>query len=295
MNKNQENYKNTFSQIHPSDESVERVINMTKNKNKRIKFVPALAAVACMAIIGTVIGKGAISPQINPVKNEVTQSSTNSIISKMTDSNILIAYADEEDNISTKPLELNVATSLKINIKVTDIRDKSEDEIEAIREKIRMERETVSENGVKSVHYSTERLENILLSNIVFDYFAIEVKDPDAIDSIEMKCNTDYWKLTYMNSSDIPSESFVHGTDLKVDGDELKKIMDIHEYDDLFEVKIDHSYELCSAIDKNPDINMSTFDDTLTFVTNYKDGTKAKSVINIGFDKNGTFVVTAVS
>lgn len=55
MNKNHDNIKKTFSNIRPSDECVERIINMTKeNKNtKRIKFVPALAIVACMAILVT--------------------------------------------------------------------------------------------------------------------------------------------------------------------------------------------------------------------------------------------------
>ena len=296
MNKNQENYKNTFSQIHPSDESVERVMNMTKNKDKkRIKFAPAIAAVACLAIvIGSVIGNGTISTQIHSVKNDTSQSNTNSIISKMTDSNILIAYAGEGDTIETKPLELNVATPLKINIKVTDIKDKSEEEIEALFKKLKMENETVSENGVKSVYYITERLDNILLSNMVYDYFAIEVKEPEVIESIEMKCNTDYWKLTYVNSSDEPRECITFGNDLKVDGSELKKIMSKYETNGLFKINIDHSSELCNTIDKNPDIDMSAFDDTLTFVVNYKDGTNAQSVINIGFDKDGTFVATAV-
>lgn len=295
MNKNRENYKNTFSQIHPSYESVERVMKMTKNNNKkRIRFAPALAVVACLAIICSVIAKGAVSTPMAPIDNDTTQSSTNSVISKMTDCNILVAYAGEGDTVETKPLELDVATPLKISVKITDIRGKSEKEIEALVEKLRNETETVSENEFKSLHYSNERLENILLSNIVFDYFAIEVKDPEVIDSIEMKCNTDYWKLTYRNSSDELIESFTHGTDLKVDGDELKKIMDKYEYDGLFEINIDHSYELCSVIDKNPDIDMSAFDDTLTFAINYKDGTKAQSNINIGFDQNGTFVVTAV-
>lgn len=64
MNKNRNSIKGTFSNIRPSDECIERVLNMTKdNKNtKRIKFAPALAIVACMAILVTgIFGSGAVN------------------------------------------------------------------------------------------------------------------------------------------------------------------------------------------------------------------------------------------
>ena len=45
------NYKRTFSQIRPSDETIERIFEMSEKKNKRIKFKGLLVAVACLAAL----------------------------------------------------------------------------------------------------------------------------------------------------------------------------------------------------------------------------------------------------
>ncbi len=44
-------YKRTFSQIRPSDETIERIFEMSEKKNKRIKFKGLLVAVACLAAL----------------------------------------------------------------------------------------------------------------------------------------------------------------------------------------------------------------------------------------------------
>ncbi len=293
---NKERYKNTFSQIRPSDKSVERVIDMTKNKkSRRIRFSPFIAAAACAAvIICSIIGGGAVSARINTVDpSTVTKSGTTGVLSKITDANVLIAYAGDE-SVKAKPLKLNVATPLKSNIIITDIKGKSEKEIEAIVEQNRNKVEADIENA-DTATWSIERLDNILFSCVIYDYFAIKVDDPNTIESIEMKCNTDYWKFTYQNSNEELSKRFTHGNDLKVDGEELVQIMNKYESDGYFKVDLDHDVAFCNAVDKNPDIDLSTFDDTLTFTINYKDGTKAQSVININYDKDGNFSATAVA
>lgn len=45
------NYKRTFSKIRPSDETIERIFEMSEKKNKRIKFKGLLVAVACLAAL----------------------------------------------------------------------------------------------------------------------------------------------------------------------------------------------------------------------------------------------------
>lgn len=45
------NYKRTFSQIRPSDETIERIFEMSEKKSKRIKFKGLLVAVACLAAL----------------------------------------------------------------------------------------------------------------------------------------------------------------------------------------------------------------------------------------------------
>ena len=44
-------YKRTFSQIRPSDETIERIFEMSEKKNKRIKFKGLFVAAACLAAL----------------------------------------------------------------------------------------------------------------------------------------------------------------------------------------------------------------------------------------------------
>ena len=54
-------YKRTFSQIHPSDKTLERIYAMSEKKNKRIKFKGLLIAAACITALlcGTVTANAA--------------------------------------------------------------------------------------------------------------------------------------------------------------------------------------------------------------------------------------------
>lgn len=68
-------YKRTFSQIRPSDETIERIFEMSEKKNKRIKFKGLLVAVACLAALfcGTLTANaatdGALFEGINLIVN----------------------------------------------------------------------------------------------------------------------------------------------------------------------------------------------------------------------------------
>lgn len=54
-------YKRTFSQIHPSDITLERIYAMSEKKNKRIKFKGLLIAAACITALlcGTITANAA--------------------------------------------------------------------------------------------------------------------------------------------------------------------------------------------------------------------------------------------
>lgn len=68
-------YKRTFSQIHPSDKTLERIYAMSEKKNKRIKFKGLLIAAACITALlcGTVTANaatdGALFEGINLIIN----------------------------------------------------------------------------------------------------------------------------------------------------------------------------------------------------------------------------------
>ena len=102
MNKNRNSIKDTFSNIRPSDECIERVLNMTKGNNKkRIKLAPTLAIVACMAILVTgIFGSGAISGR---TKVDDVLPSTTQDFAQANNFFTITAYAEEgEEKIPTK-------------------------------------------------------------------------------------------------------------------------------------------------------------------------------------------------
>lgn len=67
-------YKKAMSGVHHSDELFERIMDMTKqNEKKKIKFAPAIALAACLVILVTgILGGSAISARLNPIENYVT-------------------------------------------------------------------------------------------------------------------------------------------------------------------------------------------------------------------------------
>lgn len=95
---NKEFYKDIMSGVQPSESSVERIMDMTKESKKKFKLAPALALVACVAIIVTgVFGGTAISAKLNPVDVTNTISSSNNFFT-------ITAYAGEGDNRVGKKL-----------------------------------------------------------------------------------------------------------------------------------------------------------------------------------------------
>lgn len=104
MNKNRNSIKNTFSNIHPSDECTERIMNMTKsNKSaKRIKFAPVLAAAVCLAIAVTGIFYGS---SVND-NEKITEATANTTPKISTASNFftITAYAEDGERKAEKKL-----------------------------------------------------------------------------------------------------------------------------------------------------------------------------------------------
>lgn len=93
---NRKEYKKSMSGIHPSDQVVERIMDMTKKETKKeFKTAPVVAIVACLAVLVTgIFGGSAISAKLNPVVND------NNIITEQSANNIftITAYAGEGEN-----------------------------------------------------------------------------------------------------------------------------------------------------------------------------------------------------
>lgn len=96
---NRELYKDIMSGIQPSEQSVERIMDMTKESKKKFKLAPALALVACVAIVVTgVFGGTAISAKVNPVDITTEKPPSKNVFT-------ITAYAGEGDNRVSKELD----------------------------------------------------------------------------------------------------------------------------------------------------------------------------------------------
>lgn len=112
---NKTNYKNTFSQIHPSDEIVERILDMT-NKKQPIVFKKAFAIVLVIALIICSAGimadattDGEVSEKISEVADNVSKKIKVLINGKEADNFELVTETDE-----------NGRTHYKANIDLPD-------------------------------------------------------------------------------------------------------------------------------------------------------------------------------
>lgn len=113
--------KNTFSNIHPSAECLERIMEMPKENKNKIKFKPALALVAVVAVVvAGAFGGSAISAKLNPTV--IPQTTTNSV--KENNFFAITAYAYDEKG-EPKKVELKddklVKTDVRISFKKTDV------------------------------------------------------------------------------------------------------------------------------------------------------------------------------
>ncbi len=99
---NKTNYKNTFSHIHPSNETVERILDMT-NKKQTISFKKAFAVVLVIALIICSVGimadattDGAVSEKISEVADNVSKKIRVLVNGKEADNFEIVTEKDED-------------------------------------------------------------------------------------------------------------------------------------------------------------------------------------------------------
>lgn len=98
---NRTEFKQAMSGVQSSEQTIERIIDMTnKEPKKRLKLASSLALVACLAVIAAgVFGSNAITAKINPVK--VTEDTTqNTLISNNLFTITAYAKDGERQNIT---------------------------------------------------------------------------------------------------------------------------------------------------------------------------------------------------
>lgn len=316
-------YKETFSAIRPSDESVERIMNMTKANHNKRRLAPALAMVACLAILVTgIFAGGSIFKNANiadipqsPTPNTIQQSDSNS---KIGPGFVMVAYANESKDVKIVDdiNSLEPSTPFICQIGTVDIKGKSQSEIDSIVDDIyKKYRQFESTNEYGDVIYflstNTDIYDDAVIYEAYCGNFNFDIID-DTVENVkQIRASNENKKYGYV---EIQANDVYYNDDLtlKNDGiDYTKSVFLTNSYDDHVVLSGDR-YKKCYALGKeiggvskyfginwkigdellnelnsNPNFDLTQIKDTLTFEVEFNDGSIAKSVISIAFTSDG--------
>lgn len=294
-------YKQIFDKIGPKQELENKVLDFQTTANKRIAFSPkkiiALAAVIAIMITGGSFGAYQLSIRPLNIPGNTINSTDNHLISNSTFT--IVAYANDDKIV--KSLDKNISVPLDYQILYKDIRGLSEDEIERLMDEFDFK--DYDMGGANSFLGMSERLENVLLSVCMWNYFDLEIDDIENVQNIKISNDSDYGEVEIvsydMDYNDDGTETnidldesirnkYIRGKSISISGERYEKSKRLGLYPQINWKMSDKLYE---TIDNNPDFDISSVSDTVTFVLEYKDGSTAQSKMQINFGTDGKMIV----
>lgn len=299
--------------IQPSPYLKSRLEAKLSTTHKRKSFskglVAGIASVVCIAIVGTTMGVTSITLKTNTIAPKDTTTSLSSPC-KAAPGFAMIAYADENDNV-VKSDFLSTKSPIKYNIKVVDTRNMNEKEIQKEIDSIENNFEFGEiPEGTSSAKWGVESLDNALLAQLEYDYFdldlpeetvsnvkTISVSNSSKLAEVVVKCTDVYYDSqgNYIREKDSANgeklfhQAFQQGNNIVLDGERYIKARNL---DLNFEIHWQPAQPLYDSINDNPQFDLSTIADTLTFEVEFKDGSISRSVIDINFDSDGYMFAT---
>lgn len=258
---------------------------------KRNRQVTLSITAFCLAF-AIILGVGFISqpqtpaPQQNTTENTIPQNKTVNAF-------IMVASAANSESTETatvnKTLELNEEYPYEVYLKVRDIRGLSDAETS----KIGNELEDIFNKYCAEKKFDTGSAElcvkeNIIMTICTFNEFKLDLDDTENIKSINVKNTSKYGQMVY-NTNKPTFNAPEHGNFINI-GWEHGNNLSANGEDFDFEKSSfywSHTEEMEKAFDENINIPFSTFNDTITFTVEYKDGSKAIGVVDLVFDDNG--------
>ena len=109
---NRENYIAAFSKVYPSDECIERIMNMTNEKKKKIFYKPliAVAVIISLLLIGGIMANAATDGKVAESAKTVFDRITSFPVKVTEDGKVV-----EENEYVTEIYEKDGKTILKVN------------------------------------------------------------------------------------------------------------------------------------------------------------------------------------
>lgn len=214
MNKNTEKYKNTFSQIQPSDKTIERIFDMTKSKKSKRISMPKKAIAAALALI---IAGGSIGGYY------INQGSRTSGSTDFT----IVAYADDGTSVALSDKDIKMAFC-KVSKKYDSAAEKML--LDSTTTGFEIQGDDIAEATFESEAYGFEIYDTDMAQNHNDrdDYFVVKIPLNDE----ELK---DYEAIEEFEADDLTEKAFIKEMMTKRDlssyfGDYSMNIDDYHVY-----------------------------------------------------------------
>lgn len=304
---NENKYKETFNNISPSEEAVERIYEITTDKKKySYKIFAKRAIAASMAfIIAIGIGFGAdwipkstIEPNTEQNNPEPSNKNENNL-------GVLVAYAGEKEFLQIQNKNDTQKFFGKLYVafhsdeeklqKIHDEYSKEQDRIDKIVEKYIQDGEPDNRPISCSSHidyiYDADDLYQEIEKGWIISLYegelTLNIDDYSNVKDITFENSSKYGELILEHYTWKPVQT-LEGHKITVLGKELQYAIDngfCLPKGYIFGWNITNSLLEEFAADENFDL--SNIKDTITFTVNYLDGTTEQASVDLSFDKDG--------
>lgn len=288
-----------------------------KSKTKK-KAVAIVSATLCLALVITAVSIGMPSDKVTGTSSNTEVSS---ISCKVAMGGVIIAYAQEDNSTINEDLFSDSMVSKPILCKIGayDVRNMSDAQQKEVIQKIKddnsqIEKELDGQKVVLFMQTSSELFENAFIYQCHCGAFDFDIPTPENVKSITVSNDSEDGEIEIM-SLDINYND--DGT-LKDDGIDYTKSMYLTNYgidsiqlsgeryakDKMLDEKIGGqnfgiswkmAQPLMEKLNENPNMDLSTVKDTITFEVEFNDGSISKSVVDITFDSDGNMYATPKS
>lgn len=307
-----------MSGVRPSDEVVERIMDMTDNNDIRQKsgkkaFTRVASAVLALAVV---VGSGfGVSAKVNKANDGMS---------------IIVACADEVMSVKSATKQhlcytLNSAPSYDTaeNERLLNMAKEQYDKISSEGIALGQEGESASWSGVGVDEvFDPETGESLAkIYSTQGGYLAVNKKNYDNVALMTVKNESKYGVLHFespkmyeiaMQVSELSEDelkSFTYG-DYRFDendpcgfflghsftltGDELREYQSNFNGEYGYTLNWEYSQALSNALIENPEFDVTSITDKITFTFTYADGTTESTAVSISFDSNGFMQIEAV-
>jgi len=303
-------FKAVYNDIKPDDELLMGALDLTDKKIPKQKHIAGkvLCCVLCLAVfVGAGIGiRGEfINNQVDTAPPAQTDS-TPPIASK---GGILVAYAqsnelvklDDKLEITDMPLFGNI-TIIDLNAPQSEIDEKNRC-FEKIISDMEDELDRIGNSG-KSIgmRAGMTPMDNVKIRRCFLGDFLLDLpNDYSEIEKLKVYNSSEYAEVVLAVDTDEDSmRDFRHSNSVEATGAELQHSRDLgwfeqglgeYEINPGYEITWKPSYEFSQMVDANPQFDISTLTDKITFEVIYKNGDVSKAFADISFDENGNMSV----